>query len=147
MPDAEGTVPLSSLANEQFCYLTTAGRVTGRPHTIEIWFGLNERTLYMLSGNGPRQRADWVRNLMKTPAVGVRIGEREFAGTGRIAQDAEEDALARRLLLEKYEPTYSGDLSQWGRTALPVAVDLETDERDAGSQIAGSPYGVPSILA
>ena len=99
--------------------------MTGRPHTIEIWFGLNERTLYMLSGNGPRQRADWVRNLMKTPAVSVRIGEREFAGVGRIVNDAQEDALARRLLLEKYEPTYSGDLSEWGRTALPVAVDLD----------------------
>ena len=127
MPDAEGTVPLSSLANEQFCYLTTTRRVTGRPHTIEIWFGLNGRTLYMLSGNGPRERADWMRNLMKTPAVSVRVGEREFAGTGRIVQDAGEDALARRLLLEKYEPTYSGDLSEWGQTALPVAVDLGTE--------------------
>ena len=37
------------------------------------------------------------------------------------------DALARRLLLEKYEPAYSGDLSEWGRTALPVAVDLQTE--------------------
>ena len=115
----------ASLGGEQFCYLTTTGRVTGRPHTIEIWFGLNERTLYMLSGNGPRQRADWVRNLMKTPAVSVRIGEREFAGVGRIVNDAQEDALARRLLLEKYEAGYSGDLSEWGETALPVAVDLE----------------------
>ena len=127
MSDAEATVPLSSLAGEQFCYVTTTGRVTGRPHTIEIWFGLNERTLYMLSGNGPRQRADWVRNLMKTPAVSVRVGEREFAGTGRVVKDAEEDSLARRLLLEKYKPTYSGDLSEWGQTALPVAVDLGTE--------------------
>lgn len=116
---------LASLADEQFCYLTTTGRVTGGPHTIEIWFGLNDRTLYMLSGNGPRQRADWVRNLMKTPAVSVRIGERGFAGTGRIVVDADEDALARRLLLEKYVPTYSGDLSEWGETALPVAVDFD----------------------
>lgn len=125
MPDAEGMVPLSSLANEQFCYLTTAGRVTERPHTIEIWFGLSGRTLYMLSGNGPRQRADWVRNIMKTAVVSVRIGKCQFEGTGRIVEEADEDALARRLLLEKYEPTYSGDLSEWGRTALPVAVDVE----------------------
>jgi len=41
-----------------------------------------------------------------------------------VVEDGEEDALARRLLLEKYEPTYSGDLSEWGRTALPVAVEL-----------------------
>jgi len=78
----------------------------------------------MLSGNGPQHRADWVRNLMKTPAVTVRIGDRQFSGSGRVVEDGEEDALARRLLLEKYEPTYSGDLSEWGRTALPVAVEL-----------------------
>jgi deazaflavin-dependent oxidoreductase (nitroreductase family) len=113
-----------SLAAEAFCYLTTAGRVTGRPHTIEIWFALNGRTLYVLSGNGPRHRADWVRNLTKTPAVTVRIGDRECAGIGRIVEGFEEDGHARRLLLEKYEPTYSGDLGDWGRTALPVAVDL-----------------------
>ena len=115
---------LESLAAEAFCYLTTTGRITGRPHTIEIWFALNGPTLYTLSGNGPRHRADWVRNLTKTPAVTVRIGDREFAGIGRVVEDGEEDGLARRLLLEKYEPTYSGDLSEWGRTALPVAVDL-----------------------
>ena len=115
---------LAELAREAFCYLTNTGRVSGRPHTIEIWFALNGRTLYMLSGNGPRHRADWVRNLTKTPAVTVRIGDREFAGIGRVVEDGEEDGLARRLLLEKYEPTYSGDLGDWGRTALPVAVDL-----------------------
>lgn len=115
---------LESVAGEAFCYLTTTGRTSGRPRTIEIWFALNGRTLYMLSGNGPRHRADWVRNLIKAPAVSVRIGEREFAGSGRVVEDADEDALARRLLLEKYEPTYSGDLSDWGRTALPVAMDL-----------------------
>lgn len=115
---------LSSLAAEPFCYLTTTGRVSGRPHTIEIWFGLKERTLYVLSGNGPRRRADWVKNLTKTPAVTVRIGDRELSGRARIVKDADEDSLARRLLLEKYEPTYSGNLTDWGRTAMAVAVDL-----------------------
>ena len=113
-----------SLAGESFCYITTTGRVTGRPHEIEIWFGMNGWTIYMLSGGG--DRSDWVRNIMKTPGVSVRIGGREFSGTGRVVTDPAEDALARRLLLEKYSPTYSGDLTDWGRTALPVAIDLET---------------------
>jgi deazaflavin-dependent oxidoreductase (nitroreductase family) len=115
-----------SLAGEAFCYLTTTGRVSGRPHTIEIWFGLDGSTLYMLSGNGPLRRSDWVKNLMRNPAVSVRIGDRKFQGTARVVEEPGEDALARRLLLAKYEPTYSGDLTEWGRTALPVAVDLET---------------------
>lgn len=116
---------LNILAGEAFCYLTTTGRVTGRPHTIEIWFAIENRTLYMLSGNGGDERSDWVRNLMQTPDVAVRIADTEVSGHARIIEEPSEDALARRLLLEKYEPTYAGDLSDWGRTALPVAVDLE----------------------
>ncbi len=111
------------LASEAFCYITTVGRVTGRPHVIEIWFGMSGSTIYMLSGGG--ERSDWVRNIRKKPDVGVRIGGREFVASGRIVSDAAEDALARRLLLEKYSPTYSGDLTDWGRTAQPVAIHLE----------------------
>lgn len=104
--------------------MTTVGRVTGSPHEIEIWFGVNGSTIYMLSGGG--DRSDWVRNITKTPGVTVRIAGREFAGSGRIVGDPVEGALARRLLLAKYSGTYSGDLTEWGRTALPVAIDLET---------------------
>jgi deazaflavin-dependent oxidoreductase (nitroreductase family) len=110
------------LAGEEFCYLTTTGRVSGKPHEIEIWFALQGATAYMLAGGG--LRADWVANLRKTPAVTLRIGETTFAAQGRIITGMAEDALARRLLLEKYQPGYKGDLSDWGRTALPVAIHL-----------------------
>lgn len=113
----------ASLAAESFCYITTTGRVTGRPHEIEIWFGADGPTIYMLSGGG--DRSDWVRNIIANPSVSVRIGPAEFVGSGRVVTDQVEDALARKLLLEKYAPTYSGDLDDWGRTALPVAIDLE----------------------
>ena len=114
-----------ALADEDYCYLTTTGRVTGRPHRIEIWFGMNPdaATVYLLAGG--RHKADFVRNAIKQPAVSVKIGEREFAATVRIVDPGDEDTLARRLLLEKYSPPrYDGDLDDWGRTALTVAVDL-----------------------
>ena len=107
--------------NEDFCYLTTTGRVTGRPHEIEIWFGLNDRTLYMLAGGG--DRSDWVRNLSKDPEVSVRLASETFEGRARVVEDPEEDELARSLLVEKYEKR-PGGLDRWRRTALPVAVDL-----------------------
>jgi hypothetical protein len=31
--------------DDDFCYLTTTGRVTGRSQTIEIWFALDGDTL------------------------------------------------------------------------------------------------------
>ena len=111
-----------SLASESYCYLTTTGRVSGKPREIEIWFGLDGDTLYMLSGG--RERSDWVKNLTREPQVTVRIGDQSFEGSARIVTDQDEDARARRLLLEKYTAGYSGDLSSWGKTALPVAVDF-----------------------
>lgn len=117
MPDFD------SLVTESFCYLTTRGRVTGRPHEIEIWFSLlpETRTLYMLAGGG--DRTDWVKNLGREPAVTARIAGEELKGRARVVEEPEEDGLARRLLVEKYERS-PGSLSGWRRRALPVAVDL-----------------------
>jgi deazaflavin-dependent oxidoreductase (nitroreductase family) len=113
-----------SLAHEQFCYLTTTGRVSGEPREIEIWFALEATTVYMLAGG--REKSNWVRNLRKTPAVSIRIAGREFASEARIvASNTPEDALARRLLVEKYGPGHATDLTNWGATALPVAVELD----------------------
>jgi deazaflavin-dependent oxidoreductase (nitroreductase family) len=111
-----------SPADDQFLYLTTTGRRTGKPHEIEIWFGGRGKTLYILAGG--REKSDTVQNIIANPAVSVRVGGRSFAATGRVLQPGAEDALARSLLLEKYAPTYSGDLKEWGETALPVALDI-----------------------
>lgn len=115
---------LSYLSGESFCYLTTTGRVSGRAHEIEIWFGIEGNVLYLLSGGG--RGSDWVKNLLVQPAVTVRIDQQRFAGRARLVEERDEDALVRRLLLAKYSPTYSGDLSEWGRTALPVAIDIKS---------------------
>jgi deazaflavin-dependent oxidoreductase (nitroreductase family) len=115
-------VSMSSLAQETYCYLTTTGRVSGQPREIEIWFGLEGSTLYMLSGGG--ERSDWVKNLIANAEVRVRIAHRTFDGRARIVTDPDEGALAGRLLFEKYAADYSSDLSSWRDTALPVAVDL-----------------------
>jgi len=119
-----GTSELGDLAGERYCYLTTTGRSSGRPREIEIWFHLEGSTLYLLAEG--RGRADWVRNLRADPAVTVRIGDQAFPGTARIVESGEEEMLARRELPAKYAKSYSEDLTEWGETALPIAVDLAT---------------------
>lgn len=114
---------LNTLKHENYCYLTTTGRVTGNPHEIEIWFGLNDSTLYLLSGG--MDRSDWVKNLLKNPAVTIRIGENTFHAAARIVQDEAEQMLARNLLADKYnERKANGSLSKWARTALVVGFDM-----------------------
>lgn len=115
--------PDGATGDDDYCYLTTTGRVSGRPHTIEIWFGLVGETLYLLAGGG--EQSDWVRNLQREPAVDVRLRERHFPGRARVLAPGEEEQRARVLLVEKYQPRYSGDLTEWGRTSLPVAIDLD----------------------
>jgi deazaflavin-dependent oxidoreductase (nitroreductase family) len=106
-----------------FCHLTTTGRVTGRPHTIEIWFARSGSALYFLSGAG--DGADWVRNIAGRPQVSVRVGTVELAGHGRILEAGDEDRLARRLVHERYQPDYAGDLGEWRDSSLAVAVDID----------------------
>jgi nitroimidazol reductase NimA-like FMN-containing flavoprotein (pyridoxamine 5'-phosphate oxidase superfamily) len=82
--------------------------------------------LYLLAGG----EGDWLKNLRVQPRVTIRLGSRqseEQRATARVVEDPSEDALARRLLLEKYSPGYGGDLSSWGRTATPVAIELASD--------------------
>lgn len=113
---------LGPLADLDYCYLTTTGRRTGKPHEIEIWFAVRDGTLYLMSGG--RDRSDWVKNLRRTPEVSLRLGEETLAGQARLVTGDDEDELARKLLFEKYQPRYSGDLQDWRRRALPVAIDL-----------------------
>ncbi len=116
---------LASLKTEEYCYLTTKGRVSGKPHEIEIWFGVNEGKLYLLSGG--KEKSDWVKNLLKDSNVSVRIAKQTFKGIARIVKDKKEDEMARYLLAEKYQEWEGGrTLSEWARTALVVGIDVST---------------------
>jgi deazaflavin-dependent oxidoreductase (nitroreductase family) len=120
----------SDPADEDFCYLTTRGRMSGQEHTIEIWFALDgERVVYLLSGG--RDRSDWVKNLQADPSVTVRIGSQAWSGRARLVEAGEEAERARSLVVAKYQPRYGGGLSGWRRRSLPVAVDLAQSETEA----------------
>jgi hypothetical protein len=63
---------------------------------------------------------------MASPGVVLELGEERRSTTARVlAPGSDEDALARRLLVEKYAPGYQGDLAEWGRNSLPVAMAWE----------------------
>lgn len=115
------------LAELDYCYVTTTGRRSGSPHTIEIWFALHDDVVYLLAGGG--ETSDWVKNLREHPTVGLRLGDRDLICRARLVEDPEEDELAPRLVHEKYRRRSSDDLDEWRRTALPVAVELPEPPR------------------
>ena len=113
------------LDTEPFCYLTTVGRRTGRPHTIEIWFAAapGAPTLYLVAEGG--HRADWVRNLQARPQVAVRVGGRRWEATARVVPEGDEADAARRLVTGRHQGWRPGTpLPAWAAAGLPVAIDL-----------------------
>lgn len=108
-------------ANEPFCYVTTTGRRTGTAHTIEIWFGLEADSFYLLAE--ARDRADWVRNMRADPEVTVRMKDATFQATARFVTDEAEEVRARRMLAAKYQDWVEGSpMSDWAETSLVIAL-------------------------
>jgi deazaflavin-dependent oxidoreductase (nitroreductase family) len=111
------------MAADDYCYLTTIGRRTGRPHRIEIWYAREGDRLYLLSGGG--RSSDWVRNLTADPAVLVEIdGDVRSARARLLPNEDDEAEHARTLVYDKYAPRFGDDLTGWRQRALPVAIDF-----------------------
>jgi len=109
---------------DDYCYLTTTGRKTGRPHRIEIWYAYATAgdTIYLLAGGG--QSSDWVQNLIANPTVLLEVDGDVRSAVGRVIDDDAEAERARGLVFDKYAPRYEGDLVTWRHRALPLAIDL-----------------------
>ena len=112
------------MSADDYCYLTTTGRKTGRPHRIEIWYAADGDTLYLLAGGG--RSSDWVRNLLAEPALLVEVDGEMRPGRGRVVEDGEESQRARTLVFDKYAPRSGSDLTDWRERALPIAIDPVT---------------------
>jgi deazaflavin-dependent oxidoreductase (nitroreductase family) len=90
---------------ERFLYLTTTGRTSGLLRTIEIWFVEHEGDYYVVAER--RDKAQWVQNLERDPAVHVRVGARDDRGpempaTARVVRDPARVAAIAKLMVAKY---------------------------------------------
>ena len=98
---------LHRYADVECCDIVTTGRVSGNPHEIEIWFGVREGTMYLISGNGPG--ADWYRNMLARPDVLVKLAGEERVGSARDVIDPDERRRCGDLMGDKYR--WDGDPS------------------------------------
>src|SRR5690349_17148101 len=98
--------------DETFLYMTTTGRKTGLPRSIEIWFVEHNGCHYMVAEH--REETSWVKNIQSNPSVtfSVGIGSNHEAtlpltpATGRTVSRTDEPELAEAvsiLMDEKYD--------------------------------------------
>lgn len=121
---------MTAHADEQFAYLTTTGRHSGKPHRIEIWFGVTAEKVFLMSGG--RDRSDWVKNLLANPAMSIEVAGRVLNGTARVLTDGSpDDEIARKVLVEKYQK--NNELEAWGKNALVIAIDMDVDRGSSES--------------
>jgi deazaflavin-dependent oxidoreductase (nitroreductase family) len=90
---------LAAMDRRSTLRITTRGRRTGKPHTVTIWFVVDDATVYLST---LKARRDWVRNLTRTPDVTLEAGDMRFQGRARTVTDPIEDARIRSRLAAKY---------------------------------------------
>ena len=121
---------LTTYADDDCCDVTTSGRRSGRPHEIEIWFGVIDDAMYLISGNGPT--ADWYRNAVENPKVAVRLGGDTRTGFARDVTDPDERRRVGDLMGKKYP--WEGDSSigltrqAWCYDVPVLAIDRWDDD-------------------
>jgi general stress protein 26 len=91
--------------SEKFLYMTSIGRVSGKPHRIEIWFAEHEGCFYMCCEYP--DKSDWVKNIKKNPAVQFHVSEREEelddrSGLAEVVTDETELEPVKAQFREKY---------------------------------------------
>ena len=90
---------LELLKKEQFAYMTTIGRKSGRSHTVELWFALADGKIY-LSHEGAA--TDWMRNISSNSRVSVKVGGVNVEAEAVILNGGIAIKAGQRSLYEKY---------------------------------------------
>jgi deazaflavin-dependent oxidoreductase (nitroreductase family) len=99
--------------DEAYVYVTTTGRISGQPRTIEIWFVRHRDCIYILAEHF--ERAHWVKNIRKNARVGLRLASREVSARARVL-DADRDSDTWKTVQDLAKQKYG-----WG-DGLPVEI-------------------------
>ena len=94
--------PEPDFEREQYLYLTTRGRRSGRSREIEIWFTHHDGRFYVIA---EYETSNWLRNIRSHPEVQVRVARLTFAARARVLSlptDAELQRTIQDLSRRKY---------------------------------------------
>lgn len=120
------SIDVTEFANEKYVYLTTIGRKTGNPHTVELWFAIAKGKIY-LSHEG--KYTDWMRNIIKDDCVEFRVGNIQFKGRARIIMYGEAFEIGKHALYLKYYGKASEDtINDWFSESAVIEISMIESE-------------------
>lgn len=118
---------LDEHAHVDSCDIVTTGRVSGNSHEIEIWFGVLDDAMYLISGNGPG--ADWYRNMLAHPEVAVKLAGEQRVGRARDVTDPDERRRCGDLMGAKYvwggDPSIGLTYDAWCYDVPAIAIEFQ----------------------
>jgi deazaflavin-dependent oxidoreductase (nitroreductase family) len=97
--DATMAVRLQRVSGKQTLRLTHYGRKSGKPYQVTIWFVFDGEKMFLATANVNRQ---WVKNVQKTPRVGLSIAGETLEGEVHVITDPAE----RNATLKKFQRKY-----------------------------------------
>lgn len=97
--------PLAAVKDRGTLRITTRGRKTGKPHTVPIWFVVEDTTMYLGTLDVGR---DWVKNVGKTPDILLEVDGVRLRGRAAAVTDPRLEAHVRDLLAKKYWMAWIG---------------------------------------
>lgn len=118
------------LHEERYCVLSTAGRVTGRRHSAELWFVPVDGGVHLMSGSGGL--TTWCLNLEAEEQGVLRVGGKAWLVRAAILhRDDPERAAVLHAFHVKYDPPGKDRSEPWMRNAtlIQLVFTRELDPR------------------
>ncbi|MCS6769966.1 MAG: nitroreductase family deazaflavin-dependent oxidoreductase [Candidatus Caldarchaeum sp.] len=79
--------------------ITTKGRKTGNPHTVTIWFGVDEKGRMFVASLRNR---DWVKNILANPEVEIKVKDLSRRMKAYVVESEEDKQTVQQLWRKKY---------------------------------------------
>jgi deazaflavin-dependent oxidoreductase (nitroreductase family) len=115
--------PLALLLGRLILLLTTTGRKTGLPRTTPLQYE-HDGGCYLV-GSSRGKQADWFRNILANPQVGVQVGMRYFQGHADPVTDPRRIADLLELRLQRHPLMVGKILEMEGLGRTPGRARLE----------------------
>jgi deazaflavin-dependent oxidoreductase (nitroreductase family) len=120
---------LKQHAAVECCDIVTTGRRSGEPHEIEIWFGVMDGAMYLISGNG--SSADWYLNMLAEPVVTVKLAGEQRIGRASAVTSTDERRRCGDLMGAKYvwegDPDIGLTYQAWCYDVPAIAIEFLDD--------------------